>query len=85
MTIRAIVAIALTVLAIAASAKAEGFLPESTPPTNSADDRLLILNGDTSHIVYDDGQDDLFCVTRKVVVGYNGWGFRIRKQTMHCR
>jgi hypothetical protein len=92
MTIRAIAAIALTVLVVAAAAKAEGVLPQeaamgetdATQAATNADERLLIVNGNTGHVIYDDGQDDSFCVTRKVVVGYDDWGFPIRKQAMYC-
>jgi len=52
---------------------------------DSADDRLLIVNGQTGHVIYDDGRDDLFCVTRKVVVCYNEFGYPIRKRVMRCR
>jgi hypothetical protein len=58
---------------------------QATDTANSADDRLLIVNGNTGHVIYDDGNDDLFCVTRKVVVGYNEFGYPIRKRTMRCR
>lgn len=85
MTIRVIAAIVFTVLAVVAAAKAEDVRPERTTVANNTGDRLLILNGDTGHLVYDDGQDDLFCVTRKVVVGYNEWGFPIRKAAVQCR
>ncbi|MBR0749995.1 hypothetical protein JQ582_39405 [Bradyrhizobium japonicum] len=85
MTIRVIAAIVFTVLAVVAAAKAEDVLPERTTPANKTDDRLLIFNSDTGHVVFDDGQDDLFCVTRKVVVGYTEWGFPIRKPAVQCR
>jgi hypothetical protein len=51
----------------------------------ASDDRLLIVNGNTGHVVYDDGRDDLFCVTRRVVVGYTEEGRRIVRRNMHCR
>ncbi len=50
-----------------------------------ANDRLLIVNGNTGHVIYDDGRDDLFCVTRRRVVGYNDYGRRIWRRTMRCR
>ncbi len=49
------------------------------------DDRLLIVNGNTGHVVYDDGRNDLFCVTRRTVVGYDDWGHPVRQRTMRCR
>lgn len=91
MNIRPLAALAITLLAFTATAQAESFLQEQaseqdlTNVADSADDRLLIVNGSSGHVIYDDGKDDLFCVTRKVVVGYNEWGYPIRKRTMHCR
>lgn len=53
--------------------------------SDSADDRLLIVNGSSGRVIYDDGKNDLFCVTRKVVIGYNEFGEPIRKRVMRCR
>lgn len=50
-----------------------------------ANDRLMIVNGNTGHVIYDDGRDDLFCVTHRHVVGYNEYGRRIWRRTMRCR
>jgi len=47
--------------------------------------RLVIVNGNTHQVIYDDGRDDLFCVTRRVVVGYTEDGRRIYRRTMRCR
>ena len=47
--------------------------------------RLLIVNGNSGRVVYDDGRDDLFCVTRRHFVGYNEYGRRIFRRTMRCR
>jgi hypothetical protein len=95
MTIRNLTAIALAAFVMTATAaKAEVLLlgasadqqtAQTTETGSAADDRLLIVNGNTGHVIYDDGRDDLFCVTRKVVVGYNEWGYPIRKRTMTCR
>lgn len=92
MNIRTLAAIAIATLTLAATAaKAEGFLPEQFSAQTLTDvaatdaDRLLIVNGNNGHVIYDDGRDDLFCVTRKVVIGYDDWGHPIRKRTMRCR
>lgn len=50
-----------------------------------ASDRLLIVNGNTGRVVYDDGRDDLFCVTRRVRVGYTFDGRPIYRRTLVCR
>lgn len=52
---------------------------------NEANDRLLIVNGNNGHVIYDDGRDDLYCVTRRHIVGYDDWGYPVRRRTMHCR
>lgn len=57
----------------------------ATHTSGSDDDRLLIVNGQNGRVIYDDGKDDLFCVTRKVVIGYNEYGDPIRKRVMRCR
>jgi hypothetical protein len=48
-------------------------------------DRLLIVNGNTGRVIYDDGRDDLFCVTWRFVVGYDIDGHRITRRAMRCR
>ena len=48
-------------------------------------DRLLIVNGSTHHVIYDDGKNDLFCVVRKVRVGYDEDGDPIYRRKMKCR
>jgi hypothetical protein len=50
-----------------------------------ADDRLLIINGNNHRVIYDDGDDDLICITRHVIVGHNAYGRPIYRRTMHCR
>ena len=92
MYIRTLAAIAMTTLTLSASAaKAESFSQKEmsgadlTHVEEPTADRLLIVNGSNGRVIYDDGHDDLFCVTRKVVVGYDDWGQPIRKRTMRCR
>jgi hypothetical protein len=96
MNIRTLAAVAVAALILTATASKAEILLQGQPDeqgvsdaadstTDAANDRLLIVNGNTGHVVYDDGRDDLFCVTRRVVVGYNQWGYPIRKRTMHCR
>ena len=51
----------------------------------SADGRLMIVNGNSGHVIYDDGRDDLYCVTRRVTVGYDYYGRPVRRRTMNCR
>jgi hypothetical protein len=48
-------------------------------------EKLLIVNGNSGRVIYDDGRNDLFCVTRRVVVGYTYWGRSIVRRTMWCR
>ena len=64
--------------AIAAANAVEA--PKPTP-----EEKLLIVNGNTGHVIYDDGRDDLFCVTRRRVIGYNQYGHRVYRRNMRCR
>jgi len=48
-------------------------------------DRLMIVNGNSGRVIYDDGRDDLFCVTRRYIIGYDDWGRPIRRRAMNCR
>lgn len=47
--------------------------------------RLLIVNANSGHVIYDDGRDDLFCVTRRRLVGYDYYGRRVYHRRMRCR
>lgn len=55
------------------------------PANPGVNDRLLIVNGNSGRVIYDDGRNDLFCVTRRFVVGYNQWGHRVYRRNMRCR
>lgn len=48
-------------------------------------DRLMIVNGNSGRVIYDDGRNDLFCVTRVVFAGYIQWGRPLYRRTMRCR
>lgn len=65
---------------------APGEVAAADATTNAArQDRLLIVNGSTGRVVYDDGRDDLFCVTRRVFIGHNFWGQPVYRRSMRCR
>jgi hypothetical protein len=95
--IRTIIAAVATVLfAFAAPAKAqslavdqgdEEYMNEVVSPVSPAQgqNRLLIVNGNNGHVVYDDGRDDLFCVTRRHVAYYNYYGRPVFRRTIRCR
>ncbi len=51
----------------------------------AASDRLVIVDGNSDQVIYDDGYDDLFCVTRSHFVGYNYYGHRVYRRRMRCR
>jgi hypothetical protein len=57
----------------------------STVRADDADNRLVIVNGNSGHVIYDDGRDDLFCVKRRHFLGYNYYGHRVFRRTMSCR
>ena len=46
-------------------------------------DRLMIVKD--HRVIYDDGRNDLFCVSRVVVAGYTAYGRPIYRRNMHCR
>lgn len=71
---RMILALALLASIAAGAARAE-----------DSNDRLMIVNGNTGHVIYDDGRDDLFCVTRRRVIGHDDYGRRIWRRSMRCR
>jgi hypothetical protein len=52
---------------------------------NERYNRLMIINGDSGHVIYDDGRDDMFCVTRRYFVGWDYYGRRLYRRTMGCR
>jgi hypothetical protein len=65
------------------------FLASLAPPSGAgaaeAKDKLLIVNGNSGHVIYDDGRSDLYCVARRRVVGYDDDGYRIYRRDMRCR
>jgi hypothetical protein len=60
-------------------------LGASSAQANDSNNRLMIVNGNSGHVIYDDGRDDLFCVTRRYVTGYDYNGRRIVRRSMRCR
>ncbi len=52
---------------------------------SGADSRLMIVDGNRRRVIYDDGRNDLYCVTRRVTVGYDDYGRPVRRRTMNCR
>jgi hypothetical protein len=93
---RAIIAAAAVSISFAATANAQSFtvdqgeeeyINEAASPARpvQGDNRLLIVNGNTGHVVYDDGRDDLFCVTRRYVAYYTYHGRPVYRRTMRCR
>lgn len=61
-------------------------VPVAAAPTapNPADNRLMIVDGNTDEVIYDDGRDDLFCVTR--VHAWRDWrGHLHHHRRMRCR
>jgi len=55
------------------------------PQIDASGNRLMIVNGNNGHVIYDDGRDDMFCVTRRHVIGWDDDGRRIYRRTMRCR
>ncbi len=47
-------------------------------------ERLMVINGNTGRVVYDDGHDDVVCIKRKKVVNYDWYGRPIYGRTVKC-
>jgi hypothetical protein len=45
----------------------------------------MIINGNSGRVIYDDGRDDMFCVTRRYFVGWDYYGRRLYRRAMGCR
>jgi hypothetical protein len=52
---------------------------------NESNSRLMIINGNSGRVIYDDGYDDLFCVTRRYFVGWDYYGRRLYRRAIGCR
>jgi hypothetical protein len=57
----------------------------AAPASNESNNRLMIINGNSGRVIYDDGRDDLFCVTRRYFVGWDCYGRRLYRRVMGCR
>jgi hypothetical protein len=57
----------------------------AAPARNESHTRLMIINGNSGRVIYDDGYDDMFCVTRRYFVGWDYYGRRLYRRTMGCR
>ncbi len=86
--IRPAVAVAALVLLAATApglASQNEKIAHKTAAPNESNTRLMIINGDSGRVIYDDGRDDLFCVTRRYFVGWDYYGRRLYRRTMGCR
>lgn len=87
--IRPAVAVAALVLLAAtdaglASQNAKVAHNAAASPSES-NNRLMIIDGNSGRVIYDDGRDDMFCVTRRYFVGWDYYGRRLYRRTMGCR
>ena len=73
--------VAAAVMTAAVSGFGTAAEAKPTKPSSS----LVIADGHTGRVLYDDGRDDLFCVTRRRFAGYDWWGRPIFKRTIRCR
>ena len=90
MTIRTLCLALVCLAAGLGSAHAENLFERleqtsTAEPAQDGSERLLIVNGSTHQVLYDDGKTDLFCVVRKVRVGYDADGDPIYRRKMRCR
>jgi hypothetical protein len=54
------------------------------PQARGGDNQLIIVNDYSGRVVYDNGRDDMFCVTRRYFVGSDYYGRRIFRGAMAC-
>ena len=62
-----------------------GFAAEAQAAPKRGNASLVIAEGDTGRVIYDDGNDDAFCVTRRRFVGFDWWGNPIFRRVVRCR
>ncbi len=67
------------------TAAAAGFAPAAEAKPGKAKPYLVIADGDSGRIVYDDGYDDAFCITRRRFVGYDWYGRPMFRRVIRCR
>jgi hypothetical protein len=91
-TLIAALSLAAVAVTVAPAAHAENFAapeyaaPESaSAPSANAQDRLMIVSRNTGKVIYDDGRNDLFCVTQRYIAGYTEYGRPIVRRSMRCR
>ncbi|GGE24632.1 hypothetical protein GCM10011390_50080 [Aureimonas endophytica] len=58
--------------------------PSAVADASDEDDRLMVINANTGRVVYDDGHDDVVCVKRNRVVGYDWYGRALYKRSVKC-
>jgi hypothetical protein len=73
---------ALALISVVAGANAQN-APQPTETGMQA--QMLIVDRNAARIIYDDGRNDLFCVTQRIRVGYNPQGAPIYRRIMRCR
>jgi hypothetical protein len=78
-----VAAAALAVVSLGLAAPSHAEEPAAAPA--GAQNRLMIVNGNSGYVIYDDRRNDLFCVTRRFVAGYTYEGRPIFRRTMRCR
>ena len=47
--------------------------------------RLMIVDRNKGRVIYDDGRNDLFCVTGVYIAGYTWNGYPVYRRNMRCR
>ncbi len=67
------------------TAPAVGFAAEAQAAPKTGNKSLVVVNGDTGRVIYDDGYNDAFSITRRRVVGFDFWGNPIFHRVVRCR
>ncbi|MFL9827705.1 hypothetical protein [Rhodoplanes sp. SY1] len=90
----ATVCIMTIALAVRAETPSENPLALTTPAAGMAvifdatatnEDRLLAVNGRTSHVIFEDGYSNRFCVLSSVLIGDTAFGCPVYRNEIRCR
>jgi hypothetical protein len=58
--------------------------PSQVPQLDS-NNRLMLIDRNTGRVIYDDGRNDLFCVTGIYIAGHTPSGRPIYRRNLRCR
>jgi hypothetical protein len=75
----------ILIAATLAATASVGFGATADAKSHGPKNGFVIADGDTGRVLYDDGNDDAFCVTRRRFVGFDWYGEPIFRRVTRCR